>query len=75
MVNNCRVTYVKLDTGESWEEEFHDPYIFLIGDDVFAWNGAHWTHSVSYAGKPIKDKLTRVQPKNNEDPPPGFKRL
>lgn len=68
MTANCRVTYVRMDTGEAWEEEFHDPYIYRYGDQVVHWNGDKWHRGVAYAGKAILDRLRPISDLNRPLP-------
>ena len=67
---NCRITYVRLDTRESWEEEFHDPYIYVLPDGrVIRWDGYKYEPGVSYGGRPIIERLAVVRDLSRPPPP------
>jgi hypothetical protein len=62
--NNCRVTYWNTVTGEVFDEDFYDPYIYISpSGQVIRWDGDNWYVGVSYAGVGIKNKLKVADPR------------
>lgn len=69
MTPNCRVTYCRVETGEAWQEEFFDPFIYRHNGRVVQWNGFKWCGGVSYAGEPIMVRLRPVFDISKPPPP------